>query len=532
MPIRLHNIRIDIDAPDGAIARAAAGKLQLNPDRINRVRVVRRAVDSRKHRPFFVYTIDVAVAEGEDEYALAQRAVAAVVTEPETPTITLKSGRELMQGRPVIIGAGPAGLFAAYLLAQNGFRPLVIERGRNVEERAADISKFVFGGPLDTESNILFGLGGAGTWSDGKLVWNSSSPLAEFILHTFVECGAPAEILVEARPHIGTDILRAVTKNFAAQIEQLGGEFRFACRASMLHLREGRLCGVRAGGEVIDADAVILAAGHSARDTVRTLVDQGVAIAARPFQIGVRIEHPQALINRSQYGQWAGHPKLPTAEYSLMHKPHGGWRSVHSFCMCPGGVIVPAVNSHGEICTNGMSRRARDGEFANSALIVPVSPEDFGSGRLDGIAFQEEIERTAFRLTGSFAAPAQKASDFVADRLGGAPEKTSYPLGVVPAKFSELLPKPVYQSIVRALAMTFERAIRGFASDAGTVIGPETRVTSPVRILRDDVSRESISTPLLFPVGEGSGYAGGIVSSALDGLLTAKTIIERFTQAG
>jgi uncharacterized FAD-dependent dehydrogenase len=265
---------------------------------------------------------------------------------------------------------------------------------------------------------------------------------------------------------------------------------------------------------------------------MRSLADQGVAIEARPFQIGVRIEHPQELIDRSQYGAFAGNPRLPAAEYALRHRAHGGWRSVHSFCMCPGGVIVPSINREGEICTNGMSRHARDGEFANAALVVPVNEKDFGSGRFDGLAFQERIERAAFEITGSFRAPAQKASDFLADRLGEAPERTSYPLGVEPAQFSRILPRPVYQSIVRALGMTFERSIRGFAGEKGSVLGPETRVTSPVRFVRDEATRESVSTARLYPVGEGSGYAGGIVSSALDGLLTARAITERYKPTG
>jgi len=459
---------------------------------------------------------------------VAERLAVALVAEPEEPQLTLTPGSEPLPGRPVIVGAGPAGLLAAWLLARHGFRPLVIERGRPVPERAKDIDAFFKAGSLDPESNILFGLGGAGTWSDGKLTWSSSSPLAEIVLRLFVRCGAPEQILVDAKPHIGTDLLRGVVTKLREMIEAEGGEFQFGRRVTSLTLKDGRAVGIRCGDDALEAGAVLLGIGHSARDTFRTLSDQGVAVEARPFQVGVRIEHPQELIDRAQYGPSAGHPKLPPAEYALRHTAHGGWRSVHSFCMCPGGVVVPSMNEDGQICTNGMSRSARDGEFANAALVAPVGPKDFGTGRFDGLAFQERIERAAFAATGSFSAPAQKAHDFIDDRAGDAPERTSYPLGVVPARFSRILPRRVYQSIVRGLAMTFKRSVRGFATEQGAILGPETRVSSPVRIVRADESRESVSTPGLFPIGEGSGYAGGIVSSALDGLRTARSIIERF----
>ncbi len=528
MPLRLHNIRIGLDADESDLTRRAAEKLGLPPNKITGVRVVRRAVDSRHRRPLLVYTVDVRLSAGEDETAVAERVAATLVAEPEAPKIELTAGTQPLPGRPVIVGAGPAGLFAAHLLARHGFKPLVIERGQPVTQRAKDIEAFFSAGTLDPESNVLFGLGGAGTWSDGKLTWSASDPLAEFVLHTFVRCGAPEQILVDAKPHIGTDLLRAVVTRFAELIESEGGEFQFGRRVTSLLLKSGRTAGVRCGAETVEAGLVLMATGHSARDTFRTLADQGVALEARPFQIGVRIEHPQDMIDRSQYGAHAGHPKLPPADYALRHRAHGGWRSVHTFCMCPGGVVVPSMNQDGQICTNGMSRRARDGEFANAALVVPVSKKDFGTGRLDGLKFQERIERAAFAATGSFRAPAQNAAAFVGDRDGPAPERSSYPLGVVPARFSGILPRVVYRSIVRALAITFERSVRGFAGERGTILGPETRVSSPVRILRDERTRGAVSTPGLYPIGEGSGYAGGIVSSALDGLLTARAIIQRY----
>ena len=528
MPVRLHNIRVRLDAADARIESLAAQKLGLTADRIAAARVVRRSVDSRKRTPVFVYTVDVTLEPADDEDAVAERLAATLVAQPEEPSLQLAAGSDPLPGRPVVVGSGPAGLFAAWLLAGHGFRPLVIERGRPVAQRAKDIDAFFGTGPLDPESNILFGLGGAGTWSDGKLAWSSSDPLAELVLHTFVRCGAPGDILVDAKPHIGTDLLRGVVTKLSEMIGAAGGEFRFGARAAALALEGDRAVGVRCNNEIIEAGAILLGIGHSARDTFRTLSDQGVAMEARPFQVGVRIEHPQEMIDRAQYGTFAGHPRLPPAEYSLRHKAHGGWRSVHSFCMCPGGVVLPAMNEGGQVCTNGMSRAARDGEFANAALVVPVGPKDFGGGRFDGLAFQEHIERAAFKATGSFSAPAQRAGNFIEDREGEPPERTSYPLGVVPVQFSKILPRPVYQSIVRGLAMTFNHSIRGFAGERGTILGPETRVSSPVRIVRGDDTRESISTPGLYPIGEGSGYAGGIVSSAIDGLRTARAIIERF----
>ncbi len=527
MPVRLRNLRVPPDADPPPLEALAAKRLGIDAARIAAVRVARRSVDSRHRKPVFSYSIDVTLTSPEAEAEVAERLAAMLVAEPEEPRLELARGADPLPGRPVVVGSGPAGLFAAWLLATHGFRPLVVERGQTVPKRADDIESFFKTASLDPESNILFGLGGAGTWSDGKLR-KTAGPLAETVLHALVRCGAPEQILVDAKPHIGTDLLRGVVTKLRDEIESAGGEFRFGSRVTALTLEGGRTSGVRCGDERVEAGAVLLGIGHSARETFRRLADQGLAIEPRPFQVGVRIEHPQSLVDRSQYGDCAGHPKLPPAEYALQHKARGGWRSVHSFCMCPGGVIVPAMNADGQICTNGMSRSRRDGAFANAALVVAVGPKDFGGGRFDGVAFQERIERAAFGATGSFAAPAQRASDFIEDRTGEPPEGTSYPLGVEPAQFSRILPRPVYQSIVRALAITFGHSIRGFADEGGTVLGPETRVASPVRFVRDERTRESVSTPGLYPIGEGSGYAGGIVSSAVDGLRTARTLIERF----
>lgn len=526
MPVQLHNIRIDIDADDARLLDAAAARLRLSADQVVSARIVRRALDARGRRPALVYTVDARLAPDVDEADVAEAAGGTIVAEPEDPTLELEPGQEPLPGRPVVVGAGPAGLCAAYLLARFGFRPLVVERGQSVPQRGRDVERFLQTGELDPESNLLFGLGGAGTWSDGKLRWQPSDPFARFVLHLLVRCGAGEEVLVDSRPHVGSDVLGEVVSELAGLIEASGGAFRFGCRVDGLALAGGRAAGVRCGDETIEAGAVLLGVGHSARDTFRALSDQAVAIEPRPFQVGVRVEHPQELIDRSQYGRYAGHPRLPAAELRLRHKARGGWRSVHSFCTCPGGIIVPAVNREGELCTNGMSERARAGEFANTALVVAVSPRNFGAGRFDGVRFQERIERAAFAAAGSFAAPAQRANDFLRDRDGPPPDRTSYPLGLVPTRLSQILPNTVYGSIVRAMGMTFDRMVPGFAGEKGSVLAPETRVSSPVRFTRREETRESVSTPGLYPIGEGSGYAGGIVSSAVDGLRTARRLIQ------
>jgi hypothetical protein len=532
MPIRLHNLRVSFDRGEDVLPARSAEMLGLPADRVESVRTVRRALDARPRRPVWVYTVDVRLGPGVDEAAVAEQAAAALVAEPEEPGLELSPGDKPLGGRPVVVGAGPAGLFTALVLAEYGYRPLVVERGRSVPQRARDIDALFRKGKLDPESNLLFGLGGAGTWSDGKLNWKTSDPLACVVLHTLISCGAPEQIAVDANPHVGTDVLRGVVTRLAEHICETGGEFQFGARADALVLRGGRAAGVRCGGERTDAGVVVLAVGHSARDTFEVLADQGVALEPRPFQVGVRIEHPQEHIDRAQYGPHAGHSELPPAEYTLRHKARGRWRSVHSFCMCPGGMVVPAMSEQGHVCTNGMSESSRAGAFANAALVVPVGPKDFGTGSLDGVTFQKRIEQAAFGLTGSLSAPAQRASAFVADRTGPPPERTSYPLGVTPCRFSRILPKPVYQSIVRALAITFDRKIPGFAGDDAVVLGPESRVSPPIRVIRDERTRESVSTPGLFPAGEGSGYAGGIVSSAVDGIQTARALIQRYAPPG
>jgi hypothetical protein len=542
MTIRLYNIAADISEefagpPQSrrhrdALAAKAAEALGVNAADIISIRLVRRAIDAR-HKPRFVLTLDVDLGERErgmlENLPLHAARVLAeeAVTEP-------RPGAEPLAGRPVIVGAGPAGLFAALTLARSGYRPLIIERGKPVAARVEDIARFHSQRALDPESNYLFGEGGAGTFSDGKLTTRIDDSRISGILATLVECGAPEEISYDAKPHVGTDRLRGVLVNLRKKIESLGGEFRFGCRLDRIRAKDGALA-LSCSGERIESGAVILAIGQSARDTYAMLRDSGVALERRAFQMGLRIEHPRELIDQSQYADWRGHPALGAAEYRIVWTGESGFRPVYSFCMCPGGEVMAATAQDGCLCTNGMSNHARDGGFSNSALVVPVSPEDFASfgiqgDPLAGVRFQEHWERAGFRLgTGRWRAPAQPAPDFLAASVPAKTRETSYRFGVIPADMSHVLPPFIITSIRKALPV-FGKSVKGFDGAGALLIGPETRVSSPVRIPRNEETRESISTRGIYPVGEGAGYASGIMSSAVDGILTAEAIIARFAR--
>jgi len=542
MTIRLYNIAAPISGkcagpPQSAgqreaLAAKAAEALGVNAAEIIGVRLVRRAIDAR-HKPRFVLTLDVDL--GERERGMLENLplhAARVLAEEAVPEP--EPGTEPPAGRPVIIGAGPAGLFAALTLARRGYRPLVIERGKPVAARVQDVARFHSQKTLDPESNYLFGEGGAGAFSDGKLTTRIDDPRISAVLATLVECGAPEEISCDAKPRVGTDRLRGVLANLRGKIESLGGEFRFACRLDRITSGGGAL-ELSCGGEKIESGAVVLAIGQSARDTYAMLRDAGVALERRAFQMGLRIEHPRELIDRSQYGKWREHPALGAADYRIVWKGESGFRPVYSFCMCPGGEVMAATAQDGCLCTNGMSNHARDGEFSNSALVVPVFPEDFAScgeqnDPLAGIRFQEQWERAGFKLgAGLWRAPAQTAPDFLAGAASAKMRETSYRFGVVPADLSRVLPPFIIASIRKALPV-FGQAIRGFDGADALLIGPETQVSSPVRIPRNEESRESVSTRGIFPAGEGAGYASGIMSSAVDGILTAEAIVARFAR--
>ncbi|NDF61983.1 MAG: FAD-dependent oxidoreductase [Synechococcaceae bacterium WBB_3_034] len=546
MPLRLHQLKLPLDHDEAALAEAICRRLQLRPEQLLQHRVVKRSVDARRRQAIqLTYSVELEL-EPQLEQRLLKRfrrdnqLQAAEGGHYSPPTradaATSRGLREGTVPRPVVVGAGPCGYFCALLLAQMGLRPLLLERGKPVKQRSADTFGFWRRQrPFNPESNAQFGEGGAGTFSDGKLYSQVSDPrhLGRKVLEELVQAGANPEILVLHRPHIGTFKLATVVRGLRAQIEALGGDIRFESRVEQLQLDpDGRAVRgvVLADGTAIAAQQVVLAVGHSARDSFAMLRRLGVAMERKPFSIGVRIEHPQALIDAARWGACAGHPRLGAAEYKLVHHASNG-RCVYSFCMCPGGLVVGASSEPGRVVTNGMSQHSRNERNANSGIVVAIEPEDvepYGDGPGDplaGVAFQRHWEEQAYELGGrSYAAPGQTLADFLAGRpsAGGGSVQPSYSPGVTFTDLSPALPSYVVEALREALPQ-FNRTIPGYAMDDAVLTGVETRTSSPLRLPRGD-NLESTNTPGLYPAGEGAGYAGGILSAAIDGIRVAEAV--------
>ncbi|BAT18874.1 NAD(P)/FAD-dependent oxidoreductase [Asaia bogorensis] len=527
--IRLTELRLPLDHSDDALREAILQRLGVPSEALTAFTIARRGYDARKRgRIMLIYSIDCAV-EDEDAVLAAHENTVSVMPTPEISYKALSAQPGPL--RPVVIGAGPCGVMAALVLAQAGLKPIVIERGKIVRERTVDTFALWRRSELTPESNVQFGEGGAGTFSDGKLYSGVSDPrhLGRKVMEEFVKAGAPEEILYVSKPHIGTFRLVSMVEHIRAEIERLGGEYRFGVRVDGLRT-EGeprRLTGlVLSNGSTLDTDRAILAVGHSARDTFEMLRDAGVAMVPKPFSIGVRIEHPQSLIDCARFGDQGGHPLLGAADYKLVHHAKNG-RAVYSFCMCPGGTVVAATSEPGQVVTNGMSQYSRAERNANAGIVVDVSPErDYPGDVLGGVAFQRHWERAAFVAGGGdYRAPAQRVEDFLANRpsthLGEV--VPSYKPGVTPTDLSLCLPDFAVEAIREALP-AFERKLKGFSVGDAVLTGVETRTSSPIRMPRDETG-QSPGLVGLFPAGEGAGYAGGILSAGIDGIRAAEWVI-------
>lgn len=536
MRIRIHQLVVSLDCTPEDVVAAVARRLRRAARHVSNVEVVRRSVDARKRRgePMFVLSVEADVKgraprpiQGKLEYVQAP-------TESKrmsAPGLMISAGS---RGRVVVVGAGPAGLMAALTLAEAGAQPLLLERGQGVGDRTRQVGRFWHEGLLDPESNALYGEGGAGLFSDGKLTSRSKDrPRVRRMLEALVRFGAPSDILVDAEPHVGSDVLTKIVPALRGAIVAAGGEVRFGARVDGLEVEAGQVRALHLADERIECLACVLATGHSARDTYRALYTAGASLESKAFAVGLRAELPQVVVDRAQWGQWVGHPRLGAASFRLTRPDDEASRACYSFCMCPGGVVISCASQPGMLTTNGMSLSARDGRWGNAAFLVPAGPGDYPSEdglppELAGLAFQAGIERRAFEAGGGdYSLPASRLTDFLAGTSGGELPPDRSCLRSRPADLRGLLPPFVVQTLERAIPDMFAR-MEGTSPEQVTLYGAETRTSSPVRILRGPTG-ESVSVAGLFPAGEGSGYAGGIVSSGVDGMKAAKSLLSGLT---
>ncbi len=520
--IRINEIRLSLDEDEKELNKKAAKLLRINEKYIKKLTIYKKSIDARKKDDVhFTYSVDVEISLDEEQIAAKCKSPKVSLAKPYAYEIP--ENKRVSKYRPIVVGFGPAGMLAGLILAEAGLRPIILERGKAIEERQWQNRR------LNEESNVQFGEGGAGTFSDGKLTTGIKSPYIRKVLEELYEAGAPEEILYSAKPHIGTDRLAVVVKNIRKKIESLGGEVRLECKLEKLIVYNKFIQGItyscRGESFDIEADSVIMAIGHSARDTVEMLYNLGVQIMQKPFSVGARIEHPQSLINKAQYGEFAGHPKLGAADYKLAcHGLHE--RGAYTFCMCPGGTVVAAASEKEGVIVNGMSSLARDGENANSALLVGIEPKDFPSEHpLAGIYYQRDIEHKAFELAGGdYKAPAQLVGDFLQGKESTALGEVNptCPTGVTLTKLDYCLPERVSATMKSAI-VEMDKKLNGFNMYDAVLTAPETRSSSSVRILRDEFCQCNISG--VYPCGEGAGYAGGIISAAVDGIKCAHAVL-------
>jgi len=527
--IRINNINLSIDDDLDVLEKKICKKLNISKDNINKLNIIKRSIDARKKNDIkFNYSVDI-ICDNEKKI-LSRIHDKDVKVEENKEIKDIKPGLEELKCRPVVVGFGPAGIFAALTLARKGYKPIVYERGEDVDNRTKTVEKFWNSGELSLESNVQFGEGGAGTFSDGKLTTRIKDHRCAFVLDELIKAGAPSEIKYESKAHVGTDLLKNVVKNIREEIKSLGGEVYFNSKLENIAYENGELKSIIVNGQEIPCIALVLAIGHSSRDTYEMLHREKVSMEAKAFAIGVRIEHPQELINISQYGDNHKHPKLQAADYRLTYQSERLKRGVYSFCMCPGGVVVAAASEEERLVSNGMSYHARDLENANSALVVTVSPEDFeGDSPLVGMEFQRYYENLAFKLGGgNYKAPVQLVGDFMKDRISTklGSVTPSYTAGYEFKELKKCLPSYVIEALKEGI-LNFDKKIKGYAMEDAVLTGIETRTSAPVKINRNS-TLESVNVYGLYPTGEGAGFAGGIISAAVDGIKVAEHIIQKF----